>query len=425
MTRLTFVAALATAACGDGLRSGQSTAPWQTTFDSTGDTIVARTSGEVPNAAERHLVLEQRIGEAEGNDTVTFGRIEHIAITSDGHLFVFDGQGPSLKLFDPSGKLVRFVGRKGGGPGEFEQVTGMGMLPNDRVALWDASHGRVNIYTAAGDLSTQWRVPVSGFFSSEGLQTDNTGSIVLRMPIAADKAKGAIGTIALVRFDSAGVVRDTIAIPTWIQPPPGLQAQNERSRSARTLPFAPRVAFAWSRSGALLSGPGKPYVIYLTHGVGPARRIEQNRPPVRVLPDEADEVRSELTWAMRTVDPTWSWTGPGLPDTKPAYERLQSGEDARIWVKLHTTAERVEPEEPPPPQPGQSPRPVRRYVEPNVYDVFDPAGIYLGRVRGDRSHRFIRMSGNRVWGVLTDSLGVAYVARWRVEPPFSSPVFTR
>jgi len=421
MTRLAVFTLLASTACGDGLRSAQATAPWRTAFDSTGDTIVARTTGEVPNESERKLVLELQIGQAEGNDSVTFGRIEHLAVTSDGRLFVFDGQGPSLKLFDSTGTLVRFVGRKGGGPAEFEQVTGIGTLPGDRVALWDASHGRVNVYTASGDLSTQWRVPISGFFSSDGLQTDSTGAVVLRVPIGADKSKASFGVIGLVRFNAVGDARDTIQPPAWIDPPPTLRAQSDRVRSMRNLPFAPRQISTWSRSGALLSGPSTPYAIYLTHRAGRPLRIEQEWKPLRVLPDEGDHARADLTWAMRTVDPGWNWTGPGIPETKPAYERLQSGEDARIWVKIHTTAERIENPEERRSEAGQPPRPVQRYAEPNAYDVFDSNGAYLGRVRIDRRQQIMRMLGDRVWGVLTDSLGVAYVARWRVEPPFQRP----
>ncbi len=409
------VALLGLSACGGGSKG---VASWITTFDSTGDTIVARSSGDVPNEAEKRLVLEQRIGEAEGNDTVTFGRIQEIAVTRDNRVFVYDGQGPSLKLFDSTGKLLRFVGRKGAGPGEFDQVTGAGMLPNDNLAIWDASHARVNVYSAAGDYAWQWRVPVSGWFSYEGLHTDAAGDVVLRLPVGGQKGRGRVPAFGYVRFDSAGVIRDTVVIPRWIDSTPSLLARGTQVVAMRELPYAPEITFTWSRSGALLSGPGAPYVVYLTNGRGRPLRIEREWTPVQVLPDESDYARAELTYAMRSVVPDWHWSGPGIPRDKPAYSGLKASEDGRIWVKLHTTAERVEAEDPPPGEPGQAPPPVRRYAEPNVFDVFEASGVYLGRVRADRSHFVMRMRGNHVWGELTDSSGVAFVARWRVEPPF-------
>ncbi|HJU72321.1 MAG TPA: hypothetical protein VJ717_01135, partial [Gemmatimonadaceae bacterium] len=60
-----------------------------------------------------------------------------------------------------------------------------------------------------------------------------------------------------------------------------------------------------------------------------------------------------------------------------------------------------------------------RYAEPNVYDVFEADGTYLGRVRVNRGDRVLRMRGDKLWGVFKDSLDVAYLARWRVEPPFA------
>lgn len=243
-TRLALAASMvALAACGDASNTGRSAASRTTTFDSTRDTIVARTTGEAPNDAVRRLALEQRIGEREGNDTVTFGRIQGLAVTRDNRLFVLDGQGPSLKLFDSTGTLLRFVGRKGGGPGEFERVTGMGMMPNDNLALWDASHGRVNVYTSAGDYAAQWRVPISGFFTEEGLHTDAAGAVVLTMPVGADKATGRMGEMGYVRFDSMGVIRDTVRIPRWSDSTPMLLARGKNVRAMRFLPFAPRLTY--------------------------------------------------------------------------------------------------------------------------------------------------------------------------------------
>ncbi|MGQ0639451.1 MAG: 6-bladed beta-propeller [Gemmatimonadaceae bacterium] len=419
MRRFTLLALVATAACGNGLRSAQ-TASWHTVFDSTGDTIVARTSGVVPNEPERRLVLEQQIGEADGNDSITFGRIQEIAVTSDSRIFVYDGQGPSLKLFDSTGKLVRFVGRKGAGPGEFEQVTGLGILPNEKLAMWDAFHGRVNIYSPDGDYTGQWRVPISGWFTEDGLHTDAAGAIVLRLPVRRDASRDIIGEVSFVRFDSAGVVRDTVMIPRWVDSTPQLAARGKQVFASLYLPFAPQVTYTWNRTGALLSGGTGTYAVYVTHSDRP-RRIEMDRMPVHVLPEEADYERARLTWHMRTAVPDWNWSGPSIPGSKPAYSRLLSGEDGRIWVKLHMIAEPVESEDAPIPEPGQPRPPVRRLREPNVYDVFEPSGVYLGRVRVDRRQEIHRMDGDRVWGVLTDSLGVAYVARWRVDPPFSAP----
>ncbi len=423
MIRQALALALLAATACDRRSDNGGAAPWRTVFDSTGDTIVARTTGEVPNELIRRLVLERQIGEAEGNDTVTFGQIQAIAVTGDNRIFVFDQQGPSLKLFDSSGKFVRFVGHKGGGPGEFEQVNGMDISPNGGLVLWDASHGRVNVYSRAGDFSAQWRAPISGYFSWNGLHTDREGSIVLTGPIGPI---GVFGEQGFFRFDSAGTLLDTIRIPKWIDSTPQLTASAgtpPQVRQSMPLPFAPQLTYTWSWGGSLISGPSHPYHIDVSSAGAKPLKIMGPGERVAVLPGEEDDERQWLTTSMRSQFPNWSWNGPDIPAYKPAYASVWTGYDGRIWVSIYSRAEPLKVPEPAwDSTPGNPPPPLRHYREPNVYDVFESDGTYLGRLRVNRGQQVWRMRGNNVWGVLTDSSGVAYVARWRVEPPFELSV---
>jgi len=408
------------AACSSRSDSGRAV-PWRTAFDSTGDTIVARTTGDVPNKLIRHLVLEQRIGEADGSDTLTFGQIAHIAVTKDNQIFVFDAQGPSLKLFDSSGTFVRFVGHKGGGPGEFEQVNGMNVVPNGSLVLWDASHGRMNVYSTTGDYSTQWSVPISGIFDWNGLHTDADGIIVLRTPLSRT---GFFGEGGFLRFDSTGALIDTVRIPKWVDSTPLLTASSGNPPGlvqARPLPFAPQLAYAWSWAGSLLSGPSSRYEIHASKAGTKPLTVVRDVEAVPVLPGEADDERAWVTASLRRSFPNWSWSGPDIPAHKPAYAGFWTGYDGQIWVSVYSLGERLALPEPAwDAAPGAPPPPLRHYREPNVYDVFESNGTYVGRVRLERGQQIMRMRGNRVWGVLTDSLGVSYVARWRVEPSFQA-----
>jgi hypothetical protein len=381
----------------------------------------ARVTGDIPESTERRLVVEQRIGEAEGSDSVTFGRIEYIAVRTDNSAFVLDQQGPTIKLFDSTGRLLRFVGRKGGGPGEYEYVNGMDILPNAHLVLWDASHARINRYDANGEFVASWRAPVTGMFTSDGLATDRDAAIVLTAPIAA---AGVFGESGYIRFDTAGVLRDTIRVPRWVDSTPQITAVRDGGsmRASVALPFARGLIKSWSALGALLSGASDPYVVYVMRTGTKPLRIEGRHDQVRVIAGEADEARERVTWSMRLSAPDWTWDGPAIPSYKPAYQSLMSGYDGRIWVQLHWTGEELaRPDSSRRGPSGLPPPPPRRYLEPNVWDVFEPDGRYLGRVRLAPSQHILRMRGDHVWGVLTDSLDVAYVARWRIVPPFHSP----
>ena len=422
MIRPSVALALLAAATCSRRSDSSGAAPWRTVFDSTGDTIVARTTGEVPERLIRQLVLEQRIGEAEGSDSVTFGQIYYVVPTDDNRTFVFDHQGPSIKLFDSTGKLLRFVGRKGSGPGEFGEINGMDVLPNGRLVLWDATNGRVNVYDESGDFSGQWRVPLGGFFTSNALRADRNGNIVLNLTIA--RREGVIGgESGYIRFNEQGTVRDTLRIPKWIDSTP--QIAGSRGNPAQLmvtmpLPFAPQLVHLWSKPGALVSGPSAPYVAYLTNGAGKPLKIEREWKSIPVQPEEANEWRARTEWQIRLSIPEWSWKGPAVPATKPAYSSILGSEDGALWVAIHSDAVRVATVDSAAAAPGMPAMPPQYYREPNIYDVFAPNGVYFGRVQVDRGQEIMRMRAGRVWGVVTDSLGIAYVARWRVEPPFST-----
>jgi hypothetical protein len=53
--------------------------------------------------------------------------------------------------------------------------------------------------------------------------------------------------------------------------------------------------------------------------------------------------------------------------------------------------------------------------EPTVYDVFEPDGRYVGRLRLPYAFIPIVFQGDDVWGIFRDDLDVEYVHRYRVQ----------
>lgn len=100
-----------------------------------GDTIVVRDSGEDP--LPRRLVVDLRIGEAEGAEAYTFGTVDDVVPAPDGGVYVGDQQSHEARRYDAEGRLVRQVGRRGAGPGEYEYVAGM-VVVDEGLAIWDA-----------------------------------------------------------------------------------------------------------------------------------------------------------------------------------------------------------------------------------------------------------------------------------------------
>lgn len=86
-----------------------------------------------------------QVGSAlSGEDWELFSRVTSVFFDGDGNLFALDAGLQRLVVVDPEGGLARIVGRRGGGPGEFEGAAAAALLPDGRLAVFE--HGRPALF---------------------------------------------------------------------------------------------------------------------------------------------------------------------------------------------------------------------------------------------------------------------------------------
>lgn len=78
---------------------------------------------------------------------------------SSGVIVVSDLYDAVVRFFDGSGRLVRAVGRRGSGPGEFRSPSWVGQCAADSIFVWDPMLGRVTVLDSAGTFARQYRLP--------------------------------------------------------------------------------------------------------------------------------------------------------------------------------------------------------------------------------------------------------------------------
>jgi len=386
-------------------------------MDTIGDTIVAHTgSPGAWGAAEAAVTREVLIGKLEGADEYTFGRINNVAVAENGNIYVLDGQVPVVRRYAPDGQHIASFGRSGGGPGELKQVDGLALMRDGRVLVRDPGNGRINVYDSTGTPLSTWQIRGGSFFS-ETLYAF-AGDDVYTPVIAGHRADGSsvIGYVQL----RAGVVQDTVLPPYQDFTPQVLTAarvtKSGSSRSSNIVPFSSFAHRSWSPEGRFVGGISSRYSIDTFRPDGKVFRIEHEYTPVAVQAGERAAAVERITRNMRNTDPAWRWNGPQPPEQKPPFRGIAVGQDGRIWVLLHTEASR----QPPDPEARPDPRglpPLEVWTEPSVYEVFEAAGSYLGRVRLPDTFTPHVMRGELLWGIERDDLGVEYVARYRVTPP--------
>lgn len=421
---LLLCAAALTASVGCQYSSDRQHDALQTVTSIDGDTIVVRTVGASDSSAMLRLVPEVRIGMADGPDAYTFADIGMAIPAPGGGVYVWDRRLKALRQFDSAGVFVRQIGHVGGGPGEYQGVSGMASLPDGRLALWDWRSARINVYDSTGIFRESWRFPGQAV-STDGLHVDPTGNLALLTYLEDWNPEApAARRQGVVRVSGVdGRIRDSLGAPVLPEPlvlRANFQSAQQTGSVWFPLPFAPRPQWAWSSRGYFASASGARYAVTLHRLEEPPLRIEREVAAVRVEPDERENHTEVLTAGLRAMDPSWRWQGPPVPETKAFFTALRVDADGRLWLRRSRPGVRTAPAERAvddrAPDGNGPARPRLSWHEPEAYDVFDPEGLYLGFLPLADSVSILNMKGDVVWGVVRDSLDVPYVTRFRLEP---------
>jgi hypothetical protein len=163
-----------------------------------------------------HLMPAVQVGY---NDTeqaaIEFTEIREMLIGTDENLYVLQHQGGYVLALDSIGRLIRRIGRSGGGPGEFTVPWSIGW---DREGLWVAEQGRGRItrFDTTGNLlavETPGLPPSGPMSTSFPVARFSNGTYINRPGFAAHLiSSGSVVESFLLRTDSTGSVLDTLAL---------------------------------------------------------------------------------------------------------------------------------------------------------------------------------------------------------------------
>lgn len=95
------------------------------------------------------------LGDDLDGATESAGEAKGVTRSPDGGVIVADRASSSLKFFGPNGALVKTVGRKGSGPGEFERLSHL-MRCGDSLYVYDS--GRYFVYSLDGERHREFRL---------------------------------------------------------------------------------------------------------------------------------------------------------------------------------------------------------------------------------------------------------------------------
>ena len=90
-----------------------------------------------------------------------FDRPSAVAVAPDGTIFVADGHGGDsnarIVKIAPDGKIIKTWGKKGSGPGEFNEPHGIALDSAGRVFVADRVNSRIQIFDPDGNFLAEWK----------------------------------------------------------------------------------------------------------------------------------------------------------------------------------------------------------------------------------------------------------------------------
>jgi hypothetical protein len=336
------------------------------------------------------------IGTIEGEEPYQLSEVGSARRLSDGRILIANGGTQELRYFDATGAHLFTVGRKGGGPGEFE---GLGLAVvgrGDTVAAYDWNLRRLSYFGPDGGFvrSVPWRfeagfplplgpLPDGAWLANRGFvfRPGAAGSEVIR------------DTLPFLVFDSTGVLRDSIGRFPQFE----FYVQSEGSSAfASSLPFG-RATEAAVWGDRFYAGHNERYeIIRYTLEAVPELIIRLEHAPVAVTAQDVAVLKAER---LENADERWRQrtermfqTMP-LPSTFPAFADLSVDADGNLWVLDYT-------------RPG---------VDERRWTVFSADGRALGSVETPPGVRVLEIGPDYLLGVWQDDLDVQYVRLYRLD----------
>ena len=130
------------------------------------------------NSSEDKILIPIESLKIEESQDIFFGHITDIAIGKTGEIYMYDRDIPALYAYDKDGTFIKTIGGEGRGPGEFIEVAGLYVLPNNKLAVYDPRNARVNFYNTTGEFEAQVLVK-GGLYTEQMFEIGSDGSFFI------------------------------------------------------------------------------------------------------------------------------------------------------------------------------------------------------------------------------------------------------
>lgn len=345
-----------------------------------------------PDGRERReAAIEVREVARSRSDTL-FTVVTGVDVDSRGRIYVGDWMAARVAVLDSAGALVRTLGRKGLGPGEFRSIRGVQVLPGDSLMVYDPSAARLSVFPPDGD---------------QPAYTINLGATVGGpVPFLIDRTPANDAFVALFRpgfvAGDTATRRDRLQVlnrdgtpraePFRVFPSRGfLRVGGGGGFSVTPDPFGSEGLYALAPDGVHYLWNDSLHVERYDLAGRRTGGFRAGYTPPEVTAADVEAAAAELSGQAAMFREALQDSAPAR---WPAARALLAGEDGRLWIGLHGPAS-----------------------EPAEWASFDTDGTYRGSVFLPPGIEARVFRGSRVYGVRLDEADVPQVVVYEQDSP--------
>jgi hypothetical protein len=291
-----------------------------------------------------------------------FYAVKELDVDNEQNIYVLDWMAGHILVFDQNGTVLRTIGRKGQGPGEFERPMDISIFGN-KLMVHDLERG-ISFFTLKGEFIKS--VTSMDVLSIWDVYCDSLGNIVAQNspvhdPVHPRQSYRKYDHNMNMIFQFAETPRSG-----------GLGPNN---------PFGAIGSIAIDREDNIIFGYPKDYIIEIFDANGKLiRKIEKEYSPLKLTDLDRREMKEENP-GRADID---------YPKYKPPFKRFFIDDEGRIYVG---TWEKL----------GRS---------KSYYDIFDPEGKYLAKI--DLMGKPILCRNGKMYSIESNDEGDQFVKRYKM-----------
>jgi len=315
---------------------------------------------------ERFVLAEEfSIGSDAVSEEYVFGSIKFIRASENGNFLVADQDAMQVRLYNKNGEYIRNLGGIGSGPGEYRNIGGVSSYINGGWALWDNRLLRVSVYDSLGNFQVSHAVE-SSLYMDDLFETDHEGNFYIKkVTRGLETGNWEFGYISISENgENLGIIDGPV-----FKEKEEVQSFTLVTPVGSDNPFPVDLIYTMGKDGSIMYGVNNGYKIDFLKNDRVCHKIERFYEPVEIHSDEKVQWNAWIEYYSNRLK-----IGVQIPDYKPAFKRIQSDSEGRVWVKRYVDSVERTPHEAlhyGPPSPWR---------EPPTYDLFNEKGLFLGAV---------------------------------------------